>query len=847
MARKPKRASRQGPSPSRTTFNQLDLPVVIRVSDDVQALIPHIEVARAIGFVKAKARQLTAILWRQEITNSRGRTTRRRNTLPDRTYYWSMPGSDISMIELKTNPREQSWHARIIGGGERFGQFIWIPMDDVATFQKQQILVKSAGFEGPYEVFVEPDLSAGNIDWKGPTRTEDVDGDPLVDPTQVTDVITWQGPENRVMQFVRPAPISPTTWKDGAPYAKAPINDKVCGAAIQGVFGSGEAPDTGRKDVMICEEAATFSKTGGVQDIGVLNFNVYIRPEGALIEGSLTDPTPWHPDDNPNGWKLIATLGTFDDIAAERWTRTRTWYFNRDGTEASALLPSNIEGDVVGGTGAPTVRRCFQFCDEDSGTEVFDFPMHLRLATITIDAFAETASISFEGREGVFDQTDVGTVSRSASGGFSNFCFGAPVGSFSTSRSETASRTHSGSPRRVAVDYKGNTRVFGILDLIDGAGFSGTNSTSETNVGNNPAFGQLPPHPFACPGSQGCPNAFTVTLNGNSQSSFKFGYTLQAGASSINLWHTESTSSASASTSGICGVVTDSGSVTITEVENTRRAVGILWLDLRVDLIIYSEGSHLIQSSEGTGLHSGNTSIDLYTMNVDNPATLISERRAKIHAQQNGNVLAEYSEGGLQRNGGIDRVSFGRTRSQGTTTLTSTPCKIGLENCTINWSNTTVAVSDQDSPNPKGFASFGLVPVTTELRPLSLESFNDRDDNLQVAAFAETNYNRRGTAATDTAGNTAFSFQTFEGLEVSQIGAPDFTYPGPKELTFIHGDDLIDVMNQVEYFDPGPDDELGTEDDILQPPVDEDTGRAKVLSWTDQLPLFTGTGTIKIL
>ena len=89
------------------------MPVVIRVSDEAQALIPHVQVARAIGFIKAKARQLTPIMWREAEC--------RRNNIPNRTFYYAMPGSAIGTIELKTNPREQSWHARIIGGAQPAG------------------------------------------------------------------------------------------------------------------------------------------------------------------------------------------------------------------------------------------------------------------------------------------------------------------------------------------------------------------------------------------------------------------------------------------------------------------------------------------------------------------------------------------------------------------------------------------------------------------------------------------------------------------------------------------------------------------------------------------------------
>lgn len=831
MARKPKRA--RPTRSSKTPFNQNDLPVVIRISDTDQALIPHIEVSRAIGFIKAKARQLTAILWRN---------SRRRNTLPDRTYYYAMPVGVISMIELKTNPREQSWHARIIGGGVRFGSFIWIPTDDV-NGDKPQILVKSLAFEGPYEVFVdyEPDLFAGNFDWKGPTRSTDVNGAPLVDPTQITDVVTIQGPENRVHQIAGPVSLSTSSWKDGSPYATAPNGDDVLGAAIQGTFGSGTPPDTGRKDVMICREESTFTLTGGPNGIGTLAFTVYVRPEAALIDGSLTDPTPWHPDDNPNGWKKIATLPAFDGIYSERWRRTAMWYFNRDGTQASCFLPETLD--------AARVRRCFTGCPEDSGSEPENFPMHIRLATIDIDAFAETASISFEAREPIFEQTRTGSVTGSASGSWMNFCFGAPVGSFTTSRSETLTISYSGEPRRVAVDYKGNTRVFARLGLISGAGTSITYATNETHVGNNPAFGLLPPHPFACPGNSGCPNATIITVNGTQSGGSKFGYDLQVGSSVVPIWHTEETISHSVSASGDCGVPVNSGSATEQEIEDAFNVQGIAWLDLREDLVVVTTGSHLIQGRKGTNAVESSSDDNLLRMVFDTPADPVSTVKATITVTRNGDTIAEYDEGTARRNQGIGARIYPRTRVQGTTTPTMTGCKIGIINCTINWSNTSFDVLAGDLSFTKAFSSAGPgVPVTTELNPISLESLTDRDDNLGAFPGNTFDFNGPGTIQTDTAGNVACSFKTLEGVTVTGFGGDaDFTYPGPKYVNFIHGDDLIDVMNQVEYFDPGPDMEIGVPpgsgDDILLPPVVADSGRAKAIEVGGGRFL----GTIKIL
>jgi hypothetical protein len=93
------------------------------------------------------------------------------------------------------------------------------------------------------------------------------------------------------------------------------------------------------------------------------------------------------------------------------------------------------------------------------------------------------------------------------------------------------------------------------------------------------------------------------------------------------------------------------------------------------------------------------------------------------------------------------------------------------------------------------------------------------------------------THATDTAGNVALSIRTYSGRSFVWGGG---TYGGPLWLNYIDGDNLIDVMNQVDYVDPGPDDELGTPDDFDTPPIDEDTGRANEVN-------VARSGTIYIL
>jgi hypothetical protein len=116
------------------------------------------------------------------------------------------------------------------------------------------------------------------------------------------------------------------------------------------------------------------------------------------------------------------------------------------------------------------------------------------------------------------------------------------------------------------------------------------------------------------------------------------------------------------------------------------------------------------------------------------------------------------------------------------------------------------------------------IPRNLNANKVSLESMQFDDTDTLNAASGSNSILLNSTHATDTAGNVALSIRTYEG-RTNAIGV----WPGPARLNYIDGDDLIDVMNQVTYVDPGPDAELGTADDFDLPPLD-DTARAKGLT-----------------
>jgi hypothetical protein len=422
------------------------------------------------------------------------------------------------MIEIKTSPPAGMWLVRIVGDSSKFGNFMWVPTEgpDFPDVPRDQILVKAEGFGGAYNVEIQPDLIAKGIDWKGFTRTEDISGNELSRP--ITDVLTWEGPGARYINYAGGSALDRFVYKDGVEYTDTSnlinhldgfgLGDSVVGAAIQGTFGSPE----GRRDVLITR--GDFSEFRGAQGIGFLSWKIWTRNENGT-DGEFV-PVPAVPDPdadpqpNPNGWKLIATIDAPDNVAVNRYGRMPIWFFNQSGTEASLMLPVQDSGIK------PRRQRSF-FAIE---TIPRDFPMELQLATLSIDAFAETASIAFEAREPEVTGQQVDTFTGQGSGNVTNFCEGCPVGSQQGSLTTSSVWTFNGEVRRVAVDYKGDTRVFATMALRQGAGRSEIKNSSFTTTFSG---GPVPP-------GGGCSE---TTVDADFENIEKFGWDLRVGGATM--------------------------------------------------------------------------------------------------------------------------------------------------------------------------------------------------------------------------------------------------------------------------------------------------------------------------
>lgn len=763
----------------------------IRVQDKDNTLASSAALGRAVGWAQMKVRQLNRALWRSDPD---------RTHLPARTYRYAMPGSTVSMIEIKTSPPAGMWLVRIVGDSSKFGNFMWVPTEgpDFPDVPRDQILVKAEGFGGAYNVEIQPDLIAKGIDWKGFTRTEDISGNELSRP--ITDVLTWEGPGARYINYAGGSALGREVFKDGVEYTDTSkllnhldgfgLGDSVVGAAIQGTFGSPE----GRRDVLVTR--GDFSEFSGAQGIGFLSWKIWTRNENGT-DGEFV-PVPAVPDPdadpqpNPNGWKLIATIDAPDNVAVNRYGRMPIWFFNQSGTEASLMLPVQDSGIK------PRRQRSFFVIE----TIPRDFPMELQLATLSIDAFAETASIAFEAREPEVTGQQVDTFTGDASGGLTNFCEGCASGSRQGSLTTSSVWTFNGEVRRVAVDYKGDTRVFATMALRQGAGtsFIKNSSFATTFQGGDPVS-PGPGFPASCPTE--------TTLNADFENIEKFGWDLRVGGATMAYKYEDETST------GDLGGQSD----TQTDENGLNFNGGLQWMDLRNDLIVYVSHSRTVSQTVGPATSFNGTTV------VYGDSTNTGEQIVGVRAVRGSTTLVDYEErvtlAARQTGAGLFTNFFPNNFIGFTSQLVTSGnfCRFGVPADERPTRVTTILTFFCNCTN-----SEVETPRNLNANKVSLESMQFDDTDTLNAASGSNSILLNSTHATDTAGNVALSIRTYEG-RTNAIGV----WPGPARLNFIDGDDLIDVMNQVTYVDPGPDAELGTADDFDLPPLD-DTARAKGLT-----------------
>jgi len=132
-------------------------------------------------------------------------------------------------------------------------------------------------------------------------------------------------------------------------------------------------------------------------------------------------------------------------------------------------------------------------------------------------------------------------------------------------------------------------------------------------------------------------------------------------------------------------------------------------------------------------------------------------------------------------------------------------------------------------------------PGPPSLESLARDDLSENGSTNNRTAFLDIR--REYSIATDGAGNVAMSARTWNGEGVDFIPVesrgvtvfpPAISESDPEYLNFITGDDLLDVMNSIPHFDRGPDNIIGTPDDVPLTDIEVATGRARSF-------LFNGT------
>ena len=704
--------------------------------------------------------------------------------------------------------------------------------------------IYKGGGGGAYTATIQDDFVAGIIDWKGKTRTEDAQGNPFDPP--VTDVLTWKGPTNRYGP--RHGGVLLTNvfaYKDGAKYFRAPLFDnsagnsdpendpnnnlshgQVLGAAIQ------QDADGNRRDVLITDFQTT---VGGAQNIGEATWYVWWRQSNSgLASNAWNDPPdPNDVDFDPTKWSLIASFPAPITIAVDRYERSRMWFFNRSGTQASMMMPDNTFGDLPSASlDVPVVNRLVgsDFTNAPLnliGVNPQSFPYYLRLVSINVDAFAMTASISVSAREPGHPvrtiTTQLGACSASGTLTFECVTFTA-AGGFSSNRTVLGGSTISNpGPWRIAVDYKGDNMVFAEISIL------GTGGTSSTFYSISESAGQ------------------PTTATGGATDIYNVGYKLSAGA--LQLVLSEDNASFVANESNSTRTHTrraPNGSDSVFRGPFLNPDSQLLWLDLREDYAVFATqafaANHVVTAIGGE-LRSaaGGGSFTLPNPNAVSHGIFYSSSSgnitasAFIQAWRGVNLVAEYRFDEIKpASGGLSVTGIGGT--QFSTILESFP-QCAIDGDPFFSIETVDAVS---CTQPSTSSMFDIVG------PVSLESLARFDNIVVQPTQLNTEFLQIATAI-DTARNIALSMETYSqlvagghqstSLIVSSPGAvvvvPASEIPdNPIYLNHLTGDDLITVSNQVSYTDPGLDGirnspSTPSGDDVALPPVDTVTGRAQ--------------------
>jgi hypothetical protein len=861
--------------------------ISFRVEDRNNAITSNAALGAAVGFAKRFIRQENRRLLRNG----------KRTKLPKKKYNFAMPKKGIKRIEIESDPK-WGWFVRIIGGGTTVGSFILIPWDHKTPDHRDTILVKSAAKNGPYEVSVQREFVGGIIDWKGPLRTEDLQGNEL-DPPQ-RDVLTWIGPDNRYGpqhtrrrsgntfngfgSYVGGAFI----YKDGQAYARAPD-------ILRPEGNQSPIPSTRvRRGVVCAASILRFDDSGphlfcitdeldldlglGPDGLGEGKFHVWIKRDHNptdlrfdIYDRNFPDGLTTGPGGRSNfrgGWEMVAEFSPPRGFYPERWMRSRMWFFNESGTECSTMLP--VQERRPDGTWPAVIRNntsWLGFSDPRiTGVPWGSFPWTLQEATINL-------SVSFGGEGPASATMTLGnlntdpvtsvrapTVYDFNASGSTQSTFTDTTGDCALPEIHIGSGTqsdeqictwntaYSGGPWNVAVDYKGDTKVYAQLTLPNDVGFFQTVRGKKTDNLTALGVGLV---------------ADEIIQESDWTRQNVTGMDLVVGSTRVPMLRREETtnaawqSTAKFNVSGLSVTLAsyevDGSETTSIETADTPQGSdnwlapfggAPMYIDLREDLVVWSVQT--TRNVPSTSRQAGG-GFNAFTWS---PWDGEAYYATLIQVWRNGALVDEYRQDvdcpGANGAFSIGGAIFSRSLASEVTEDTYDFDECSSQDPPYSWIVKSQVVgyvfNDPDIGQQPASTTIsgndGSVGTAFQTPSLEYMAGPDTAANIEPTREFFLDWEHPMAIGVDGVGNLAFSIKT-PGRRAEEnnrfthtvASSCQLTIPiEPRYFNYIDGDILSDVMNQVTYIEPGPDGEYGTPDDVTLDPLDPDFAHA--VAWS---------------
>lgn len=602
----------------------------------------------------------------------------------------------------------------------------------------------------------------------------------------------------------------------------------------------------------------------GPDGLGVGKFFVWslkISEWFGSLSNSIYDPDlPRGLTEGPGGtpnfrgsWVKIGELSPPPGFAPARWIRSRMWFFNEDGTEAVTMLPVEIpdENGVYHVVRKDTGWDFHRWAVQEATINIDITGSHRGNVTLTPGEVVDELPQQVDRSSGFFTISGASVVTFTDVNGDCAPEFRVENSTTTKEGSGDATTEYSGGPWKIAADYKGNTKVYATVSMVSGVGYQST-SSFETTAELSQAIGQI--------------SERTTDHTETRQMTSKTGFQITVGATNFQFSGVEE--SATVTKSWDILTLGDSiqrnvvGPNILNFAQDETRSVeekhlhdagwdiehngAFLWMDLREDIVVWSTKT----SRSYEGVWSG-TSASVFQSLVSIQVSQVSGSRNYenfIRVYRAGAVIDEYLieatndvafRGGRFASAGPGQ-GFLKPHTSFESTFPDPPddafCnRLSPTGIQVEWDNTSTIIGLTD-----GLGNITNVPRTNSSEstraliasPPTMEYFA-REDIFTDLSDARMRYEHTLGIGVDGGRHLAYSIETQSERDPTSytVDRTRFDVPDtPEYLNHIDNGNWLDVSNQVTYIRAGPDGELGTADDITDPPLVDPGAHALPLS-----------------